>query len=49
MFSRTLLSSNKLKELRKLKQKKYRNQKNYILGEGFRLFEAAQNASRLAI
>ncbi len=49
MFSPTLLSSNKLKQLRKLKQKKYRKQTNYILGEGLRLFEAALNASRIAI
>ena len=45
----SLLSSNKLKQIRKLKQKKYRNQYDCYLCEGLRLFDAAINKSDLEI
>lgn len=43
------LSSNKLKQIRKLKQKKYRNRYDCYLCEGFRLFNAAMNKADLEI
>jgi TrmH family RNA methyltransferase len=49
MFSSTALSTAKLKQFRKLKQKKYRNQYNCFLCEGFRLFDAAIGTANLVI
>jgi len=49
MFSPTHLSSNKLKQIRKLKQKKFRNQSNYFLCEGIRLYDAATETGELVI
>jgi TrmH family RNA methyltransferase len=49
MPSLTSLSSNKLKQIRKLKHKKYRAQTNCFLCEGFRLFNTALDTSQLNI
>ena len=47
MFSPKLLSTNKQKQIRKLKQKKFRNQSNSFIAEGFRLFDAAISSPNL--
>jgi len=49
MFSPTTLSSTKIKQIRKLKQKKYRNESNCFICEGFRLFDAAIGTSKIII
>jgi len=49
MSSLKSLSLNKLKQLRKLQQKKYRAQTNCFLCEGFRLFDAAFKSKRVII
>jgi TrmH family RNA methyltransferase len=49
MFYPIQLSSNKLKQIRKLKQKKYRNQTDCYLSEGFRLYDAACGTEGLVI
>jgi TrmH family RNA methyltransferase len=49
MFYPSQLSSQKLKQIRKLKQKKFRNQTDSFLCEGFRLFETAIDSSGPAI
>jgi TrmH family RNA methyltransferase len=49
MFSPAQLSSNSLKEIRKLKQKKYRKQTDCFLAEGIRLFEAALSCADIGI
>jgi TrmH family RNA methyltransferase len=49
MSSPIPLSSNKLKQIRRLKQKKYRAQTNCFLCEGFRLFDAALKIKKIII
>jgi TrmH family RNA methyltransferase len=49
MFSPIPLSSNNLKQIRKLKQKKYRNQYNAFICEGYRLFSAALHSPAIRI
>ena len=45
MFSPLRISSNKLKQIRKLQQKKFRKKTSQFLCEGLRLFEAALDSS----
>jgi TrmH family RNA methyltransferase len=49
MCSPKNLSSNKLKQIRKLKQKKFRNQTDYFLSEGIRSYQAAMGTKEVAI